>query len=461
MYHKRTNKKQDGLVLAFSTHKFKIYNKSSKMHVIKLNDLSLGCASISSQQYFKKNQIAIYCILHTHNNPNHLYFVINTHLYWHPEADNIRLRQMNYLLNIINSKCIRIRKKDPCITQISLIFCGDFNTLPNTAPYHFMLHGEFTMKAKGNSSLKLMMDSSLNKVARWMRSVGVDCSYFPEQRLDSTAAAKLFSICRSEQRILVTLSKRLSARKDIPSHLLLSNHLPMDNLKQLIKYFGIEYDNKSMFTRCTLCNGLFKILSDVEEIKSCEQIPESMKINAEKHKFWKCLECEQVYWFGEKSKSEVLKFKRIFDEAAVEIDEESKIKKEKLKKRLMKAQRRRMNVEEEKEYDSDIGDLDEKIALLPNLQRYFWENVTFTHPFGRGIKSSYFAKHGKNPKYTNRTNHFVGCLDYIFYADLVDQEVEGIRCIDSELMEGDGNYYPNSTWPSDHLLLMSTFEIVS
>ena len=455
LYHKRTRKKQDGLVLAFKLNKFQMY-KSSKMHVIKLNDLSLGASSISSQEYFKKDQIAIYCILHSIKDPNHLYFVMNAHLYWHPQCDDIRLRQINYLLNIINAKCTKIKAQNDKIRQISLLFCGDFNTLPQTLPYDFMLNGHFTMRAKGNSSLKLMFDASLNKVCRWTRSLGVDCRYFEQQKIDTLTAEKLFEICRSEDRILVTLSKRLCARRDIPSHLLLSTTLPRDNLKELVKYFGIKYDKSTIFTRCALCNGLFEIVNNLDEIRKNEQVPSKMKIDAHKFTFWRCLQCAQMYWFGEKSKSEVVKFESIFEEALNEIDKEAKEKRQKLKKRLLK---RRTKKKEDEEYDSDIGDVDKKINLLPNVQRYFWENVSFKHPFGQRIKSSFFEKNAKNPKYTNKTNKFEGCLDYIFFANLMDDKGKRIKCVDSELIEGDGNYYPNSSWPSDHILLMSTFQV--
>merc|ERR1712187_134713 len=67
MYHKRTNKKQDGLCLAFNKQKFKFYNQqNSKMHVVKLNDLCFGCNSQSNQQYYQKDQIAIYSLLQLH-----------------------------------------------------------------------------------------------------------------------------------------------------------------------------------------------------------------------------------------------------------------------------------------------------------------------------------------------------------------------------------------------------------
>eukprot|EP01084_Bolivina_argentea_P165287 287154_1 len=365
-YSQRTNKKQDGLLLAYKHSKYKQYNNST-LQLIKLNDLTLGCSSKNSQQYFLKDNIAIYILLQPITDPSHILFIINTHLYWHPDADNIRLRQISYLLNIINYKTNLIKQTDVQISKISLIFCGDFNTLPLTTPHDFILNGRYTMKAQGNSPLKLMMDSALNKVARWCRSLGVDCAYFSEQKLDTETANKLFKICENENRILITRSKRLVERRECPKHLLLNNDIGRDNLKQIIKYFGIEYDDDAIFTRCTLCNGLFNILNDINEINNSKQIPEHLKLNVDNQLFWKCIKCQQIYWFGEKSQTEIDKFKKVFEEAVIDIDKEAKQSKEILKTRLRK-EKIKNKIEnktdnDNDEYDSDICDLDDKLKL--------------------------------------------------------------------------------------------------
>ena len=469
-YQQRSNKKQDGLILGFKPTKYQLYGEET-LRVISLNDLTMGCSSENSVQYFKKDQIAIYLILQPLHDPNHLLFVVNTHLYWHPDADDIRLRQMAYILNVVHSKAQRLisdeNSPQNTIKKISLIFCGDFNTLPNTAPHDFMLNGSFRMKAKGNSTLKLIMDAACNKVARWCRSMGVDTAYFKEQKLDTKNAEKLFSICKREERILVTRSKSLVARRDCPSHLLLDNSIPHHNLKQIIKYFGIEYDDDALYTRCTLCNGNPIKMTDRKEIENEEQIPSQMKVEGEQMEtFWKCPNCRQVYWYGGKTKNEAEKFRRIFAESAVEMEHDLKERRERLEKRLRKESAKRKRTEEKKgddieneDYESDIGDLDDKLALLPNLQRFFWEDVTFRNVFGDRIQSSYRNVHGKSAEYTNKTSSFEGCLDYIFYADLIDTDEPGLECTNAQLMEGDKTAYPNSTWPSDHILLMSTFQM--
>ncbi len=76
-YSKKSNKKQDGLLIAYKHTKFKTYNNST-LHRIQLNDLTLGCPSVNSQQ--NKDYTAIYILLQPITYPSHLLFIMNTHL---------------------------------------------------------------------------------------------------------------------------------------------------------------------------------------------------------------------------------------------------------------------------------------------------------------------------------------------------------------------------------------------
>lgn len=65
--------------------------------------------------------------------------VANTHLYFHPDADHIRLLQIGLFMTYI--KHIRetvTKEKHLRKEQISLIFCGDFNSVPECGIYKLM-----------------------------------------------------------------------------------------------------------------------------------------------------------------------------------------------------------------------------------------------------------------------------------------------------------------------------------
>lgn len=71
---------------------------------------------------------------------NGLYLIVaNTHLYFHPDADHIRLLQvaffMLYVKHIYESTIAELKLNEH---QISIIFCGDFNSVPECGIYKLM-----------------------------------------------------------------------------------------------------------------------------------------------------------------------------------------------------------------------------------------------------------------------------------------------------------------------------------
>lgn len=71
---------------------------------------------------------------------NRQYLVVaNTHLYFHPDADHIRLMQigffMQYVKHIYHQTIANLNLHEQ---QISIIFCGDFNSVPECGIYKLM-----------------------------------------------------------------------------------------------------------------------------------------------------------------------------------------------------------------------------------------------------------------------------------------------------------------------------------
>lgn len=63
----------------------------------------------------------------------------NTHLYFHPDADHIRLLQMAFFMlfvKYIHRNTVRKFNLDP--KQISIVFCGDFNSVPECGIFKLM-----------------------------------------------------------------------------------------------------------------------------------------------------------------------------------------------------------------------------------------------------------------------------------------------------------------------------------
>ncbi|GFT17840.1 2',5'-phosphodiesterase 12 [Nephila pilipes] len=72
--------------------------------------------------------------------PQKRILVGNTHLYFHPDSDNIRLLQASSCILYLENLLLKYQKENPsCIT--SLILCGDFNSCPEFGVYHLMTTG--------------------------------------------------------------------------------------------------------------------------------------------------------------------------------------------------------------------------------------------------------------------------------------------------------------------------------
>lgn len=70
---------------------------------------------------------------------NKIVIIANTHLYFHPDADHIRLLQiafcMKYVENIHKQTKVELSLDDD---DISIIFCGDFNSIPECGIFKLM-----------------------------------------------------------------------------------------------------------------------------------------------------------------------------------------------------------------------------------------------------------------------------------------------------------------------------------
>ncbi|RZF41869.1 hypothetical protein LSTR_LSTR005331 [Laodelphax striatellus] len=69
-----------------------------------------------------------------------LLVVANTHLYFHPDADHVRLIQGGIAMKYITEYIGKLKKETPN-RNVSLIFCGDFNSVPECGIYKLMTTG--------------------------------------------------------------------------------------------------------------------------------------------------------------------------------------------------------------------------------------------------------------------------------------------------------------------------------
>ena len=72
------------------------------------------------------------------------------------------------------------------------------------------------------------------------------------------------------------------------------------------------------------------------------------------------------------------------------------------------------------------------------------------------LVSSYGLVTGE-PRYTNYTGDFIGCLDYILYRKS-QLSVVGVLQVDDEAQLREYTALPSPKYPSDHIFLVSEFQ---
>ncbi|KAM3959054.1 2',5'-phosphodiesterase 12 [Aphomia sociella] len=91
-------------------------------------------------RFLDRSTVASATILQPLDNPNELVLVGNTHLYFHPDADHIRLIQGGIFVYWLNEVRNNLKNQMP-EKRISLIICGDFNSVPSCGIYKLYTTG--------------------------------------------------------------------------------------------------------------------------------------------------------------------------------------------------------------------------------------------------------------------------------------------------------------------------------
>ena len=145
-------------------------------------------------------------------------------------------------------------------------------------------------------------DSTLGKLAKWLRLLGYDTIYEPD------ASSRWFYEHLEENRVLLTrtgkIQKKLAAHKMV---FIRSDHLE-DQLRQVINDIGIHPADIRLFSRCIHCN---LPVVDVNKNDIYDRVPGYIW---ETHdKFHMCRQCGRIYWPGSHTQRSTEKIERLFE----------------------------------------------------------------------------------------------------------------------------------------------------
>ena len=135
--------------------------------------------------------------------------------------------------------------------------------------------------------MRFIVTKELGRLARWLRIAGFDTIYFTVEKKATLSLTAL-----RDNRIIITRSKEKTDYLEKQTVMIKSNKLE-EQLKEVIARLKLKIDEKTMFTRCTLCN---EILEDVGKESIKDAVPEYVYQHQEH--FMKCPKCEKIYWKG-------------------------------------------------------------------------------------------------------------------------------------------------------------------
>ncbi len=139
--------------------------------------------------------------------------------------------------------------------------------------------------------MRLVIDSMLGSLARWLRILGYDTIYYR-----NVEDWLLINIAKKEDRVLITRDLSLYRRalsKGVKSVYIDAFDDVADALAILSIRLGIDLTFKESKTRCPKCNTELMLVPKAEVL---HLIPKNVALNHDK--FWRCPKCNKVYWQG-------------------------------------------------------------------------------------------------------------------------------------------------------------------
>ncbi|KAL4704065.1 hypothetical protein ACJJTC_001987 [Scirpophaga incertulas] len=148
VFYKKGNEVAEGLSLFFRKDRFQLLGEDK----IVLSEALQTKACLQSiwdgikdnialkERLLGRSTVASATFLQSLDNLNDIIIVGNTHLYFHPDADHIRLIQGGIFIYWLNDIRKSLLQKFP-EKRISLIACGDFNSVPSCGIYQLYTTG--------------------------------------------------------------------------------------------------------------------------------------------------------------------------------------------------------------------------------------------------------------------------------------------------------------------------------
>lgn len=176
-YWKKSSNMMDGVSIFYNKEKFDLLNYEQINFANHFKHSKIIDQTLDTQTRLNiRNTVAIIAVL-KHKFTNEVLFVSNTHLYWSPKHDDVKLMQTYLLTNLLKKSIMRhykisLDEVDSLLKQKNgptIIMTGDFNSKPSSMVYKFMSNGAINKDTESSfdqdygSKLTGEIDNSLGK----------------------------------------------------------------------------------------------------------------------------------------------------------------------------------------------------------------------------------------------------------------------------------------------------------
>lgn len=155
---------------------------------------------------------------------------------------------------------------------------------------------------EGGPNAKFIIDSMLEKLAKHMRSLGLDTEFNK-----NFTKKEMYEKAEKENRVILTKNVKLIEKKTSTIIYHLKGGTTEEQIKELIKSFHLAIKEEELMSRCVACNSEELIKKDDVEIDQYFRKVDYIKPKLMKD-FWLCGGCGQIYWEG----AQYLKAKKQF-----------------------------------------------------------------------------------------------------------------------------------------------------
>ena len=147
------------------------------------------------------------------------------------------------------------------------------------------------MPREDEKQLTFFVDAMLGNIAKKLRLMGYDSSYFSDIEDN-----ELIKLAKNDKRIIISRDEELvqKAQKSDLEAIFLKNKEEIEQFREIIGELNLEnIQINGDKARCPICNSK---TSPINKKNIQEKVP--VKVLENNEKFWRCENCEQIFWEG-------------------------------------------------------------------------------------------------------------------------------------------------------------------